>query len=190
MQLNLLWKGLSYDSMENCLVDTNQSGTEITSTIVGCSQGMIYKVDYRIKVNELWETLLLEISSQHNDRNHMIRLQGDGKGHWTNNEHEAPELEGCLDVDIPLTPFTNSLPVRRLQLTPGDSKEVLVVYCDLLAEQIRPVRQKYTCISPTQYQYENVPNDFEATIVVDGSGLVVDYPSLFERAAATGTHYS
>jgi hypothetical protein len=190
MQLNLLWKGLEYDSMENCLVDINQSGAEITSAIVGYSQGMIYKVDYRIKVSERWETVLLEISSQHSDRNHLIRLESDGNGHWTNNGHEAPEFEGCMDVDIPLTPFTNTLPVRRLQLTPGKSKEVLVVYCDLLAEEIRPVRQKYTCLSATQYQYENVPNDFEATIEVDEFGLVVKYPSLFVRTAAADTHYS
>jgi len=176
--------------MENCLVEIDREGTEVTSTIVGHSSGMIYKVDYRIKTNERWETLLLEITSQHNDRNHLIRLEGDGKGHWTNNGHEAPELHGCIYVDIPLTPFTNTLPVRRLQLSPGESNEVLVVYCDLLAEKISPVRQKYTCISATQYRYENIPNDFDAIIDVDEFGLVVNYPSLFVRTAVAGTHYS
>ena len=190
MQLNLLWKGLEYDSMENCLVEINPESTEVTSTIVGNSEGRIYKVHYRIKTNAQWQTLLLEISSQHNDRNHLIRLEGDGKGHWTNNGHEAPELDGCIDIDIPLTPFTNTLPVRRQQLSPGESKEVLVAYCDLLTEKISPVRQMYTCISATQYQYENIPNDFEAIIDVDEFGLIVNYPSLFVRKAVAGTHYS
>ena len=176
--------------MENCLVEINPESTEVTSTIVGNSEGRIYKVHYRIKTNAQWQTLLLEVSSQHNDRNHLIRLEGDGKGHWTNNGHEAPELDGCIDIDIPLTPFTNTLPVRRQQLSPGESKEVLVAYCDLLAEKISPVRQMYTCISATQYQYENILNDFEAIIDVDEFGLVVNYPPPFVCTAVTRTHYS
>ena len=63
------------------------------------------------------------------------------------------------------------------------------IYCDILAEQITPVWQKYTRLSDTAYHYENVPNDFEATIEVDEFGLVVDYPELFVRTAATTTSY-
>lgn len=101
----------------------------------------------------------------------------------------ALQFDGCLDVDIPLTPFTNTLPIRRLGLRVGETREIGVIYCDVLEEQIRPVRQRYTRISGTEYHYENVPNDFEATIVVDESGLVVDYPELFVRTATLETSY-
>jgi hypothetical protein len=87
------------------------------------------------------------------------------------------------------TPFTNTLPVKRLKLKQDQSQEIQVIYCDLLNGQISPVRQKYTCLSKTRYQYENVPNDFEATIEVDEAGLVVDYPFLFYRTAAIMTNY-
>jgi hypothetical protein len=87
-------------------------------------------------------------------------------------------------VDIPLTPFTNTLPINRLNLNQGQAQETHVIYCDLLEHQIKPVRQKYTCLSGTEYHYENVPNDYEVIIQVDESGLVVDYPSLFVRKTA------
>jgi hypothetical protein len=63
-----------------------------------------------------------------------------------------------------------------------------VIYCDILKRQIKPVHQKYTCLSNTKYRYENVPNDFEVTIEVDESGLVVDYPSLFLRTTTLETN--
>nr|WP_242674799.1 putative glycolipid-binding domain-containing protein [Niastella populi] len=71
----------------------------------------------------------------------------------------------------------------RLNLQKGETQEVQVIYFDLLQQTIKPVRQKYTCLSPTEYHYENIPNDFEADIKVDEMGLVVDYPVLFERTA-------
>jgi hypothetical protein len=190
MQTNLLWTGREYYSLENCLVQESATGTEINSTIIGKYEEKIYKVEYLVKTNPNWETILLEIHSWHSDKFQSIRLEGDGKGNWAGNTGKADQFKGCVDVDIPLTPFTNTLPIRRLQLGQNKSKEIQVIYCDLLAGHISPVRQKYTCLSSTKYQYENVPNDFEATIEVDDSGFVVDYPSLFFRSGVLQTNYN
>lgn len=80
-----------------------------------------------------------------------------------------------------------TLPINRLDLHLEGSSEVQVIYCDVLQQQLKPVRQKYTRLSATQYHYENVPNDFEATITVDEWGLVMDYPGLFVRTAVSVT---
>ena len=187
MQTNLLWTGREYHSLENCFVDVSEAGVQVTSTIIGTYQEKIYKVDYRIKTNREWNTVLLEISSRHSDTTQFIRLESNGNGNWKSNLGNADELRGCIDVDIPLTPFTNTLPINRLRLGVNESKEIQVVYCDLLEGKIRAVRQKYTCLSKTKYHYQNVPNDFEAIIVIDELGFVVDYPSLFVRTAINST---
>jgi hypothetical protein len=189
MQTNLLWTGREYYSLENCLVDVLSAGTEIISTIIGKYKEKIYKVEYLIKTNQNWETILLEIYSRHSDKTQSIRLQSDGKGNWTSNDGNAEQFKGCIDVDLSLTPFTNTLPIKRLRLNQNQSKEIQVIYCNLLEEQIKPVRQKYICLSKTKYHYENIPNDFEATIEVDEEMFVVDYPSLFFRTAALLTNY-
>lgn len=190
MQTNLLWTGREYYSLENCLVETTAAGSEITSTIVGLYEGKLYKVEYRIRTNQQWETVFLEINSRHSNQIQLIQLEGDGKGNWKQNGKQVDQFKGCIDVDIPVTPFTNTLPIRRLRLEQNQSKEIQVLYCDVLEQQLRSVRQRYTCLSDTEYHYENVPNDFEATIQVDGSGLVVDYPLLFVRTAAMETHFT
>ena len=190
MQTNLLWTGREYYSLENCLVKITAIGTEITSTIIGYYEEKIYKVDYQITTNQNWETVLFEINSRHSNQTQSIRFEGDGKGNWKSNGKKAEQFNGCIDIDIPLTPFTNTLPIRRLRLRQNQTQEIHVIYCDLLEQQIKPVRQRYTCLSDTEYHYENVPNDFEATIQVDESGFVIDYPSLFMRKAAIITNYS
>jgi len=183
MQTNVLWSGQEYRSKESCLVRTTTFGHEVTSTIIGYYQGRIFKVDYLIKTNQRWETLIFEISGSYNDRSIVISFKGDGLGNWYRDGHEETQFKGCIDIDLPLTPFTNTLPVKRLQLKDGEQAEIRVIYIDLLADEIRPVKQKYVRRSATVYHYENVPNDFEADIVVDEFGLVVDYPTLFVRSA-------
>ena len=189
MQTNILWSGREYNSLENCLVSSTQSGFIITSTIIGYYENKIYKVDYCIKTNRNWETIFFEINSQHSNQRQFIRFEGDGRGNWTSEGKKVSRFRGCIDIDIPLTPFTNSLPINRLNLTQDQTQEIQVIYLDLLAQEIKPVRQKYVRLSSLQYHYENVPNDFEAIIQVDESGLVVDYPLLFVQAAALESSY-
>jgi hypothetical protein len=189
MQTNLLWTGREYYSLENCLVKVTAAGSEIISTIIGHYQEAIYKVEYLIKTNQNWETVFLEIKSQHSNQTQLMRFEGDGKGNWMSNGKKADQFNGCIDVDISLTPFTNTLPIRRLNLGQNQTQEIRVIYCDLLERRIKSVQQRYTCLSNTKYRYENVPNDFEVTIEVDESGLVVDYPSLFVRTKALKSNY-
>jgi hypothetical protein len=189
MQTNLLWTGREYYSLENCLINESASGVEISSTIIGRYEEKIYKVEYNIKANLNWETIFFEISSRHSNQTQTISYESDGKGNWTKAGEPVAQFNGCIDIDISLTPFTNTLPIRRLQLQPQQTREIQVLYCDLLALQTIPVRQQYTCLSATEYHYENIGNDFEATIQVDAAGFVVDYPALFVRTAALQTHY-
>lgn len=189
MHFNILWSGIEYDSLENCRINIGAKGAEISSTIIGYYENKIYQADYVLTTNADWQILFLEINFRHGNKTQHLLLQSDSTGNWRLDGREAKRFNGCFDIDIPLTPFTNTLPIRRLQLQPAQSQEISVVYCDLLAGEIKPVRQKYTCLSATEYHYENVPNDFEATIKVDAAGLVVDYPSLFVRKAISAYKY-
>lgn len=189
MQTNLIWTGKEYYSLENCLVNTTGVGSEINSVIVGSYGEKIYRVEYKVKTNQNWETLYVEAQWQHSNHRERLIFESDGKGNWIMDGKQADQFTGCIDIDIPLTPFTNTLPINRLRLSEGRAHQIRVVYLDILERQIRPVNQKYTRLSETEYHYENVPNDFEARIEVDEQGLVVNYPSLFVRTAKLETRY-
>jgi hypothetical protein len=69
----------------------------------------------------------LEIKDTATDQQQV--LSADGKGRWfdAKGTHLA-ELDGCIDIDISATPFTNTLPIRRLQLKHGAAQVLRCVY--------------------------------------------------------------
>jgi uncharacterized protein len=97
-----------------------------------------------------------------------------------------PELEGCIDIDISATPFTNTLPIRRLGLKPDQSEELTVTYIRVPELLVGPERQRYGCLEDQAegglYRFEALPSGFTASLPVDADGLVIDYPGLFRRA--------
>jgi hypothetical protein len=183
MQQNIIWKGQLYNSIENCLVRMSNRKIVATSTVIGYFQNTIFKLEYRIETSRNWETLLVEIQTQFQNRNENIVFKSKGKGKWTKNGKPVNDFDNCIDIDISLSPFTNSLPVNRLKLANNEAKEINVLYFDILDQQVKAVKQKYRRLSETEYKYQNIPNDFEAVIVVDELGIVLQYPGLFERTA-------
>jgi hypothetical protein len=101
------------------------------------------------------------------------------------NGAERPELHGCYDVDLPITPFTNTLPIRRLPLEVGDTAELSVVYVDVETLGVRPDRQRYTRLDIHRWQFEQIDTGFTQEFLVDRHGLVLDYPTLFRRHSDT-----
>ena len=185
MQWSILWQGRQNDSREHCLINSNESGIKVDSVIIGKQADLIYRVEYSLLLDLNWQTLSFSISSLHNRVIQRIEYSSDGKGNWMDGDKPVPRLEGCLDIDLPLTPFTNSLPINRLKQQIGQESDVRVIYIDLLAEKISPLTQKYKRTGEGEYHYQNVPNDFEALIRTDHEGFVTDYPGLFLQSGCT-----
>ena len=116
-----------------------------------------------------------------------VELLSDGEGHWTTADGSAlNHLRGCEYVDVAETPFTNTLPIRRLGLARGESAEIAVAYLDGAELQPWPEPQRYACLEKGDggglYRFESLDGGFTADLPVDSDGLVVDYPGLFRRA--------
>jgi hypothetical protein len=91
-------------------------------------------------------------------------------------------MDGAIDVDLPITPFTNTLPIRRLRLAAGTRAELTTIYVRTPALSVEIDQQRYICVEPLRrYRYEAVDGTFSADLEVDADGLVIDYPGLFRR---------
>jgi uncharacterized protein len=110
-------------------------------------------------------------------------LRADGHGHWWDGEGGMlPALEGCVDLDISATPFTNTLPIRRLGLSETESREIRAAYISVPDLSAVAVEQRYTCLSLNRiYRYEGLFRGFVTELSVDEDGFVTDYPGLFAR---------
>ncbi len=181
MQQNILWKGKAYNSLENCVLTTMKDGIDVSSVIIGFYNEIIYRVEYFIKTNKNWETVFFEVKSNLNGLIQSFTYRREDNDNTPVADKNVIPFHGCCDVDISLTPLTNTLPINRLHLHQDEKKRIDVLYVDILNQEIKPVQQNYTRLSKFTYRYENVPNNFEAIITVDEQGLVINYPDLFER---------
>jgi hypothetical protein len=75
------------------------------------------------------------------------------------------------DVDLQVTPATNSLPINRLGLKEGESQEIDVVRQE----------QKYSRINSGYYKFEIPSTGFRAQLEVDKLGFVINYDTLWHR---------
>lgn len=175
-----IWKGILYQSLECFTLREDTGNYIISSKIIGSYLDKIYTAEYTINTDRNWNVLEFLIQSEVNSAKNT--LSGKKRGNkWEINQTERPEFEGIQYIDISLTPFTNTLPINTLKLQENKSQEIQVIYIDVLNSALRPASQRYTRTAKEKYLYENIPKNFEAEITVDESGLVLDYPQLFER---------
>jgi uncharacterized protein len=101
---------------------------------------------------------------------------------WTRDGVSLRGFGEAKEIDFVATPFTNTLPIRRLGLVPGQSADIVTAWIDFPSLEISPDRQRYTCLRQNLYRYEALDGSFTREIEVDDDGFVVDYPGLFARA--------
>ncbi|MEI2274537.1 putative glycolipid-binding domain-containing protein [Sphingobacterium sp. ML3W] len=178
----VLWQGVAFHSLEYFNIQENDDHYVVASKIIGSYRKKIYSIYYQLIINKQWEIEEFLIDSEVNRTKNILT----GKKtdiNWEINHFDNPSFRGFQYIDISLTPFTNTLPINNLQLKIGDSKEIDIIYIDLINSDITPVRQRYTRTHLYEYLYENIVSDFTARIQVDENGLVLNYPGLFEKIA-------
>jgi uncharacterized protein len=108
-------------------------------------------------------------------------VTADGAGAWWSDGEAAPALAGAVDVDVEVTPLTNTLPIRRLQAEGSDDAEVRAAWVRVPGDGIEPLDQRYTDLGGGRWRYRSA-SGFEAELTVDDQGLVETYGELWRRA--------
>jgi hypothetical protein len=185
MDRHVVWQAWTGVGLEWCRVSGGGDGVRVESVALGVEAGQAWAVRYTLRCDADWRTRELTVSSLAGDEGGLV-LTGDGTGRWTGAGGERlPALDGCLDVDLSSTAFTNTLPIRRLGMVPGWSEEITVVYVEVPGLAVSVDRQRYHCLAWApdggRYRFESPASGFTADIDVDGDGLVVEYPHIARR---------
>ena len=93
-----------------------------------------------------------------------------------------PQLDGFADVDLSVTPSTNTAPVRRLNLEVGEDAEVIAAWIKFPTLEIVPLRQSYCRVGVDSYEYKAPDLDYAAPLKCDDQGIVQTYGDLWYRA--------
>jgi len=188
MERQVMWSPWTGPGLEHLHLLQQQEGMLADGLILGVKEQVPFRVHYSIHWDLQWSLRAVHLSIP-GGASPSLHLFTDGGGSWTTEDGEAiPSLNGCLDVDISATPFTNTLPIRRLALQPGSSATLSMAYIAIPQMHIEATQQRYTCLevisSGGRYLYESLKDGvswFIAELPVDRDGLVLDYPGLFRR---------
>jgi hypothetical protein len=172
--------------MEHLRLLSDDGGIAADGVVIGVARGRLFRVRYEVRCDPGWRVRSVRVAKVGSEAP-TIELRADGEGGWATRDGVAvPVLEGCVDVDLSMTPFTNTLPIRRLGLAPGESAELSVAYIRVGKTQVRAGPQRYTRLESSPegrlYRYESLDSGFTADLPVDADGLVLDYPGLFRKA--------
>lgn len=189
---NIMWKAVSDIGLEHLFLQMDDNHITANSVILTMKENNPVRVLYKVCCNLQWEVSKFSIRIFHGGYKN-ISVKRDCHGNWRTDQGKLLEnLEGCIDIDISATPFTNTIPINRLSLKLGECKEIKVVYVDIRSFSLTPANQRYTCLEANtntcKYKYENLDSGFEAEFFVDKNGLVIDYPDLCERVCNIDTY--
>ena len=188
MERQVMWSPWTNPGLEHLRLLQRQEDVVADSLILGMKEQTPFRLRYEIRCDVQWRVRAIQLDLL-DGAPHALHFLTDGAGNWMTESGEVlPLLKGCLDVDISATPFTNTLPIRRLALQPGSATTLGMVYFTIPQMHVEVTQQRYTCLETTptggRYRFESLVNGvsrFTAELPVDQDGLVLDYPELFRR---------
>lgn len=173
------WRPLDATGLEHLELAEGPTAIVARSVLIGSRKGIQFGLHYEVELAPNWSFRALRLERADGPR---LELYSDGEGNWTDGQHlQLSELDGCIDIDISGSPFTNTLPIRRTRFTPGEPARFTMAWIPL--DTLEPVadEQIYTLLDNGRYLYESSEGSFKAELDVDEDGLVTYYPTLFER---------
>ncbi len=109
-------------------------------------------------------------------------LGADGTGRWgeMNGAHRH-DLAGCTDIDLAVTPFTASIPIRRLGLAVGDTADVTAATVDVDTLGVLSAAQRFERVTARRFRRTILASGEITEFDVDEYGLVHDEPDAYRR---------
>jgi uncharacterized protein len=180
------WRTETGEGLEHLTLSADsEGGIRAESVVIGDRDGLFYGVRYSIRCDRGWRVSAFEVA---HTTGRTLSMRSRAAGAWVYADGaSAPAFDGCLDIDLSGTPFTNTLPIRRADLAGGEAGRpstfrMLFVPFDTLEPTVEA--QHYTPLGPRLFRFENADRSFAADLPIDEDGLVLDYPALFRRLPA------
>jgi hypothetical protein len=182
MPIEVVWEQLLGRGLEHLSLREDAT-IEADGVAVGILEDAAYRIQYRITCDASWNVQRFTVQSLLNSERASLMRRGSD---WLDEQGRLQAaLSGCTEVDIMVTPFTNSLPIRRLGLRSGQAAPISVAYVTVPGLAVSRADQVYSCLQTQAdggiVRYRSVSTGFTADLKVDADGLVTDYPGIFRQ---------
>jgi hypothetical protein len=179
----VVWRRIMDEgSFEACAVTALADGYGIGGNIIIAQDGAPLTVSYDIRCDRGWSAESVAIDQVLGAHARHLSLTRRGTG-WLVNDKADPQLDGCAEPDLGLTPSTNALAIRRLKLAIGQAAQITCAWVKFPALTVESSWQRYERLAERVYRYTNVDSGFTAIVTVDEMALPVSYERIWIRIA-------
>jgi len=180
----VMWRRITDNlCLEQAQLNWTATGPRISGMVLTAHDGKPMRVEYRIDCDEDWRTRRVQILQWLSDAYSRLCLEHDQDGRWRTNGQPDETLAGCTDVDLGITPSTNTLPIRRLAMRVGAISEVRAAWVRFPELTVTRAQQSYERVTAQEYIYRNRDSGFTAPITIDPLDLVQEYGGVWIRVA-------
>jgi len=180
---HIVWHFAQLASSEHCTLFDDHDGYRFVGVVVVPLADLPCHIEYTVIVDRQWRTSRVHstVTTPLGVREIDLRSRSGG---WELDGVVAPHLQGCDDVDLGWTPATNTVPIRRMALAIGESREITAAWIRFPELDVVRNVQKYARLDVDRWRYQAGEYDFE--LVTDAAtGLVLAYGDDLWQAAAT-----
>lgn len=178
---DVLWRRVDEVSVEHCRLLRLADAYVLDGRVLTMVDAQPFQVHYIIDCDLGWSTRTVQIATIHGITNQTLQLRRDASGSWWRDGTRMPEFDGLIDVDLSISPSTNTLPIRRLGLETGAAASTDAVWVRFSALSMERLPQRYTRTDERQYLYESRGGSFTADLEIDDHGMVLRYGDLWAR---------
>ncbi len=179
---SVIWEALDRAGTEYSTIWKTNQGWILEGVVCRVEKRLPLLFSYRIFCDKKWRTKRVDLKQSTGGAVKKMVLTVDERLHWWTGDRELNKLRGCVDVDLLVSPVTNTLPIRRLGLRNGESRGIRAAWVKSPQLTVQPLAQEYTCLNATTYRYRS-ESGFSTRIQVDNLGLVMLYPRFWQRRA-------
>jgi hypothetical protein len=178
---DVLWQREGQTSLEHFRLSKLPGMFALQGILLSGGEAAPQQIHYMVSCGLDWVTQAVHVTLIEGEQVRRLQLERDGSGIWRRDTEVLPEFEGLHDVDLQITPATNTLPIRRLQLDPGESADTDALWIRFPELALERLPQRYTRAAENQYTYESRGGAFRADVDVDDEGVVVRYGNIWRR---------
>lgn len=176
---DVMWQGDAFPEMEYASFDWDPLTISGHGVVLWQSTPAAFR--YVIQTDAEGISRTFEAWTKKGGRERHVHLVRGDDGGWLRDGRKSEELRGCEDLDFALTPATNTLAIRRLNLRSGETARLTALWITSSDLEVKPLEQQYERIDAVTYRYISLISGFEALLTVDDAGIVVDYPGVWRQ---------
>src|SRR5260221_10136011 len=123
MHRDIVWEWADRPGLEHLSLDVAPDAVTADGIVVVALEGRPVRLRYSVRCDARWGFREASLAVDHDGAQSSLALTRNENGQWRVDGSKRTDLDGCTDIDIMTTPFTNTLPIRR-QGEPPDRQRV------------------------------------------------------------------